>query len=149
MTPNEDAVNLSMGRLLAVALVLAVTTGAIHLYLGAVTLAGAPLGLQGPFLGMGLVYLGGVALIAAGIRRGLLIKVSAIWVVVLILAWIPNALAGGYPAASALGYADKAIEVVLLAILAVLVVNARDVPGGLDRIAPTLRARSRRRAGAA
>lgn|GEM_PF-6213734 len=100
--------------LLNIALVLAVLTAVLHLYIG-LLVYGIPLGV--PLVMIGLVYLGGVALIAANNRRDLWLKIGIYWVVLVIVLWAVSAAANAPNTNIALAYIDKAIEFVLLGIL--------------------------------
>lgn len=103
--------------LLGVAAALAVATGLIHLFIAATGQAG---GAEPAFWGIGLVYLVGVGLILAGVRRELFLEIGLYWVVVLLLAWAGGAVSGSPVSLSTLGFVDKAIEAVLLVVLLVM-----------------------------
>lgn len=89
------------------AVALAVATGALHVYVGAVD-ARLPLVLAG------LGFLGGVGVFLAGWRGRRLYLAALGYTGVQVVAWaVVNA--GAY---TALGYADKAVQVLLIAVLA-------------------------------
>lgn len=91
------------------ALTLAVATGVIHIFVGAVDA-------RPPLVLAGLGFLGGVGLFLADYRRPLLYPVGALYTAVQIVAWaVVNA--GDY---TALGYADKAVQLALVAVLVLL-----------------------------
>ncbi|HZY47572.1 MAG TPA: hypothetical protein VFE96_07225 [Candidatus Bathyarchaeia archaeon] len=100
--------------LLKVALVLAVVIAILHLYIGLVNY-GIPLGI--PLVLIALVYLGGVAMIAANYRRDLWLKVALGWVVLVIVLWALSAAVNAPNTMTLLAFLDKAIEVVLLGLL--------------------------------
>lgn len=98
-----------LGGLQWAAVVLAVTTGVLHLYAGAI---------DGrlPLVVAGLGFLGGVGLFLAGYRNRRLYLVALAYTGIQVVAWaVVNA--GTY---STLGYADKAIQLLLIVVLAVL-----------------------------
>lgn len=98
-----------LGGLHRIAVALAVATGVIHVYVGAVD-ARLPLVLAG------LGFLGGAGLFLADYRRQLLYPVGAVYTTVQIVAWaVVNA--GTY---TPLGYLDKAVQVALVVVLAIL-----------------------------
>ncbi|AAG19430.1 MULTISPECIES: hypothetical protein [Halobacterium] len=98
-------------------IVLAVATGVLHLVLG-VSL-GLP-GLGGSLFVAGVGYLGGTAAILVGVRRRLVYLLGIPFTIGQIAAWyVVNA-----PSFSALGIADKVVQVALIAVLAVLYARA-------------------------
>ncbi|WP_435333027.1 DUF7475 family protein [Haloarchaeobius sp. TZWWS8] len=102
-------------RLHWVAIVLAVTTGIVHLYL---------YWMQEfiPFLLAGLGFLGAVALLVAGVNRRLLYAVGIPFTASQIAVWVVQ----GMPE-FVLGVADKSVQVALIASLAYLFVTERRV----------------------
>jgi hypothetical protein len=101
-------------NLLNIALVLAAVTAVLHLYIG-VLVYGIPLGV--PLILIALVYLGGIGLIAANNRRDLWVKIGVYWVIIVILLWAASAAVNSPNTNSALAYADKAVEFILLGVL--------------------------------
>jgi hypothetical protein len=101
-------------NLLNIALVLAAVTAVLHLYIG-VLVYGIPLGV--PLILIALVYLGGIGLIAANNRRDLWVKIGVYWVITVILLWAASAAVNSPNTNSALAYADKAVEFILLGVL--------------------------------
>jgi hypothetical protein len=101
-------------NLLNIALVLAAVTAVLHLYIGLV-IYGVPLGI--PLVLIALVYLGGIGLIAANNRRDLWLKISIYWIIIVIVLWAASAAVNAPNTNSALAYADKAVEFILLGIL--------------------------------
>jgi len=93
---------------------LAAITAILHFYIG-VVIVGLPTGIF--LILIGLVYLGGIGLIAARYRQDLLLKVGIVWVVVVIVLWAGAAAENAVGTRDPLAYADKIIEVVLLAVL--------------------------------
>jgi hypothetical protein len=100
--------------LLNLALALAALTAVLHLYIG-LLVYGIPLGV--PLILIALVYLGGVALIAANNRRDRWLKMGIYWVILVIVLWAVSAAANAPNTNIALAYVDKAVEFVLLGIL--------------------------------
>lgn len=100
--------------LLNLVLVLATLTAVLHLYIG-LLVYGVPLGV--PLVLIALVYLGGVALIAANNRRDRWLKMGIYWVVLVIFLWAVSAAANAPNTNIAQAYVDKAVEFVLLGIL--------------------------------
>ena len=101
-------------NLLNIALVLAAITAILHLYIGALVY-GIPLGV--PLILIGLVYLGGIGLIAANKRRDVWIKIGVYWVVIVIILWAASAAVNAPNTNSPLAYTDKAVEFILLGVL--------------------------------
>ena len=97
-----------------------VVTGAIHLYYGAVEATGFGniygLSYTNWFYIMGLIYFIGAALISVNIKPAVFEALSAIYAAILIVIYLIKD--GG--ASGNIGYADKAIEVLLIIVLAVL-----------------------------
>ena len=92
---------------------LAVVTGVLHLYLGALFITD-PMGWSFLFAGVG--FLGGVAALLVDYRRRLLYLLGVPFTAGQIVAWyVVNA-----PEFSALGYLDKVVQVALIAVLVVL-----------------------------
>lgn len=89
-----------------VAVALAIVTGVLHVYVGVVE-GRAPLVLAG--LGFG----GGVALYLYGVRRRLLLLAGVAFTLFQIVAWAV-VQAGAY---TAVGYVDKTVQVLLVAVL--------------------------------
>src|SRR5436189_1550431 len=100
--------------LLETALVLAAVTAVLHLYIG-IWVYGIPLGV--PLILIGLVYLGGIGLVAANNRRDLWLKIGIYWVVIVIVLWAASAAVNAPNTNIALAYVAKAVELVLLGIL--------------------------------
>ncbi len=100
-------------NLLNIALVLAAVTAVLHLYIGLV-IYGVPLGI--PLVLIALVYLGGIGLIAANNRRDLWLKIGIYWIIIVIVLWAASAAVNAPNTNSALAYADKAVEFILLGI---------------------------------
>jgi hypothetical protein len=113
-TGNTAALRSYPNGLLNLALVLAALTAVLHLYIG-LLVYGIPLGV--PLVMIALVYLGGIALIAANNRRDRWLKIGIFWVVLVIVLWAVSAAANAPNTNIALAYVDKAIEFVLLGIL--------------------------------
>lgn len=101
-------------RLLYSALVLAIISAILHLYIGLVAY-GIPLGV--PLVLIALVYLGGTAMIAANYRRSLWLRVAPWWVALVIVLWALTAAVDAQNTRSLLAYLSKAVEVVLLGLL--------------------------------
>ena len=100
--------------LLYSALVLAIISAILHLYIGLIVY-GIPLGV--PLVLIALVYLGGTVMIAANYRRSLWLRVAPGWVALVIVLWALSAAVDAPNTRSILAYLSKAIEVVLLALL--------------------------------
>jgi hypothetical protein len=65
-----------------------------------------------------LIYLAGVAAYFANLKRDLVLKVAPIWVVLLLVTWAGAAASGASaPPREPIAFADKGIEVALLAVL--------------------------------
>ena len=96
------------------ALVLAAISGILELYSGLVTI-GLPLGL--PLLLIGLVYFGGIALVAANFKRDLMIKVGIGWTLLIIILWAASAAVDAAGTRATVSYVVKGIEVILLILL--------------------------------
>lgn len=112
-------------RLHWVAIVLALTTGVVHLYLYWVQEFL-------PFLLAGLGFIGAVVLLVAGVNRRALYVVGVPFTGVQIVAW----LAMGMPD-FALGVFDKTVELALITALAYLFVTERRAKRALDAPADT------------
>lgn len=104
---------LSVG-LLSSALVLAVVSAILHLYIG-VAVYGIPLGV--PLILIALVYLGGTGMIVANYRRSLWLRIAPTWVSLVIVLWALSAAVNAVHTRDVLAYFDKAIELVLLGLL--------------------------------
>ena len=100
--------------LLNVALVLVAVTAILHLYIG-IWVYGIPLGV--PLILIGLVYLGGIGLVAVNNRRDLWLKIGIYWVIIVIVLWAASAAVNAPNTNIALAYVTKAVEFVLLGIL--------------------------------
>src|SRR6266852_5393609 len=116
MSEKSDATAASLPRrypkiLLNIALVLAGVTAILHLYIG-IVVYGIPLGI--PLILIALVYLGGIGLISANNRRDLWLKIGIYWVIIVIVLWAASAAVNAPNTNSALAYADKAVEFILL-----------------------------------
>ena len=122
-----------MHRLLPVALVLATATGVFHIYIGALNLAGmnpaVPVEARTPsgisFVGMGAIYLVGVGLIAANVKRSLWTKVGLGYAIVPIPAWAEAAAADFPGTREPFAYVDKVIEVFLAGLLVKILRDSR------------------------
>lgn len=91
------------------AVVLAGATGLLHLYIGVVDT-------RLPLVLAGLGFLGGVGVFLAGARDRRLYLAAIAYTAVQVVAWaVVNA--GAY---TAVGYADKAVQVALIGVLVVL-----------------------------
>lgn len=100
--------------LLYSALVLAIISAILHLYIGLIVY-GIPLGV--PLVLIAFVYLGGTVMIAANYRRSLWLRIAPGWVALVIVLW---ALSAGVDAPNTrifLAYSSKVVEVVLLVLL--------------------------------
>ncbi len=104
-------------RLLNPALVLAVISAILHLYIG-VAIYGIPLGV--PLILIALVYLGGTGMIIANYRRSLWLKIAPAWVSLVLILWALSAAVNAVHTRDLLSYFDKAIELVLLGLLLVM-----------------------------
>ncbi len=104
-------------RLLNPALVLAVISAILHLYIG-VAIYGIPLGV--PLILVALVYLGGTGMIIANYRRSLWLKIAPAWVSLVLILWALSAAVNAVHTRDLLSYFDKAIELVLLGLLLVM-----------------------------
>ncbi len=93
---------------------LTLATGLIHVYIGVDSLLEGSAGAGIVFIGMAIPYLVGLALILGGVRPLLWLRVGAGYTALLLVLW---AAAG---TRDTLAYADKAIEIALLALLVVL-----------------------------
>ncbi len=112
-----------MSALRWTAVLLLVVPGIIHIYYGAVdaTTFGNIYGLSYTnwFYIMGLIYFVGAAIIAANIMPKVFEALAALYAAILIVIYIlQDAGSSG-----AIGYADKAIEVLLIIVLLVLLVQ--------------------------
>jgi len=96
----------SLGAEHWIAVVLVAVTGVLHLYAGVVE--GAP-----PVLIAGVGFFGALALFLVGYRRRLLYAVGVVYTGVQIPLWYV-VKAGAY---TPVGYVDKAVQVVLVALL--------------------------------
>lgn len=107
---------------LPAALVLAAATGIFHLWWASLLFQFQEQDLGIYFVGMGVIYLVGVGLIAANVKRDLGIRVGIGYVALLLVAWAYNAAFDPGPTAAndPYAYLDKGIEVVLLILLIVL-----------------------------
>ena len=101
-------------RFLKPALVLAIVTAFLHLYIG-VVIFGIPLGV--PLILIAFVYLGGTGMIVANYRRSLWLKIAPAWVSLVIILWALSAAVNAVHTRDLLAYFDKAIELVLLGLL--------------------------------
>ena len=101
-------------RLLYSALVLAIISAILHLYIGLVAY-GIPLGV--PLVLIALVYLGGTVMIATNYHRSLWLRVAIGWVALVIVLWALSAAVDAPNTRSILAYLSKAVEVLLLALL--------------------------------
>lgn len=99
----------SLASIHLVAVVLALLTGLFHLYAGLVE-GRAPVTLAG------LGFIGGIGLFLVGVRRRLLYPIAIAYTGVQIPLWYV-AKAGEF---TALGYADKAVQVLLIVVLAAI-----------------------------
>lgn len=115
----------SLTRLHWAAAVLAAITGIIHLFLGVTGLLGTVIGtgLAVAFLLAGLGFFGGLWLGLVDYRRPLLYAAGIPYVAVQLVLWyvlnfdsVADLLANAGP----IGYVDKAVQVVLIVVLAVL-----------------------------
>ncbi len=104
-------------RLLNPALVLAVISAILHLYIG-VAIYGILLGV--PLILIALVYLGGTGMIIANYRRSLWLKIAPAWVSLVLILWALSAAVNAVHTRDLLSYFDKAIELVLLGLLLVM-----------------------------
>ena len=104
-------------RLLNPALVLAVISAILHLYIG-VAIYGIPLGV--PLILIALVYLGGTGMIIANYRRSLWLKIAPAWVSLVLLLWALSAAVNAVHTRDLLAYFDKATELVLLGLLLIM-----------------------------
>ena len=96
-----------------VGVALALVTGVLHLYLGALFITN-PMGWSFIFAGVG--FLGGVVAVLMDYRRRLLYLLGIPFTAGQIVAWyVVNA-----PDFSALGYLDKVVQVALVVVLVVL-----------------------------
>lgn len=103
----------SLSSLHWLGIALAVVTGVIHLYLGALFIT-SPMGWS--FLAAGVGFLGGVAAVLVDYRRRLLYLLGVPFTAGQIVAWyVVNA-----PDFSALGYLDKVVQIALIVVLVVL-----------------------------
>ena len=91
------------------AIVLAFLTGVIHVFVGVV-------GGRLPLTLAGLGFFGAIVLFLADVRRQLLYVVGIVYTGIQVVLWLV-VQAGEY---TTIGYVDKAIQVVLIAILAYL-----------------------------
>src|SRR5207302_3444692 len=66
---------------------------------------------------IGLVYLGGIGLVAVNNRRDLWLKIGIYWVIIVIVLWAASAAVNAPNTNIALAYVAKAVEFVLLGIL--------------------------------
>jgi hypothetical protein len=106
-----------------VGVVLALVSGAIHLYLG-VSFLSSPLG--PPFLLAGLGFLGAVALVLLDVRRHLVYLVGVPFTGVQIAIWYQVQVAErGLFNLGPLDYVDKAAQVLLVVILLYLIREER------------------------
>jgi hypothetical protein len=96
------------------ALVLAAISGILEIYSGVITI-GLLLGL--PLVLIGLVYFGGIALVAANYKRGLMIKIGIGWTLLIIVLWAASAAVNAAGTRETVSYVVKGIEVVLLILL--------------------------------
>ena len=101
-------------RFLNPALVLAVLSAILHLYIG-VVIYGIPLGV--PLILIAFVYLGGTGMIVANYRRSLWLKIAPAWVSLVIILWALSAAVNAVHTRDLLAYFDKAIELALLGLL--------------------------------
>jgi len=99
------------------ALVLAVVSAILHLYIG-VAIYGIPLGV--PLILIALVYLGGTGMIIANYRRSLWLKIAPAWVSLVLILWALSAAVNAVHTRDLLSYFDKAMELVLLGLLLVM-----------------------------
>jgi hypothetical protein len=107
----------SLGTIHWFALLAVVTTGVIHVYAGVIE-ARIPVSLAG------LGFLGATVLFLTDYRRSFLYPVGIVYTAVQIPLWYV-ARAGEY---TALGYVDKAVQGILIVVLAYLYWQARDAP---------------------
>ena len=101
-------------NLLIVAVVLSALTSVLHLYIGFLVYE-IPLGI--PLVLIALVYLGGIALVAANYRRDLWLKIGIYWVIIVIVLWAASAAVNAPNTNIPLAYVDKSVEFILLGIL--------------------------------
>ena len=101
-------------NLLNIALGLSALTAVLHLYIG-LQVYGIPLGV--PLILIAIVYIGGIALIAANNRRALWLKIGIYWVIIVIVLWAASAAVDAPNTNIPLAYIDKAVEFILLGIL--------------------------------
>lgn len=103
----------SLAGLHWLAIVLALLTGVLHVY------AGLDGGVRIPLILAGLGFFGGTVLFLMNYRRRLLYPVAIIYTGIQIPAWyVVNA--GQY---TTVGYVDKAVQILLVAVLAYLYVT--------------------------
>jgi hypothetical protein len=107
----------SLGTVHWLAILLVLTTGVIHVYAGVIE-ARVPVALAG------LGFIGATVLFLTDYRRSLLYPVGIVYTAVQIPLWYV-AKAGEY---TALGYVDKAIQVILVVVLAYLYWRTRGAP---------------------
>jgi hypothetical protein len=105
--------------LIASVLLLALATGVIHAWIGLDFLLTGLTTSALLFLGMALPYFAGVLLYIAGIARRWVVRLGAVYVVVLLGAWLVDGTR------DMLAYVTKVIELALLAGLVVLLVVDR------------------------
>jgi len=110
------AASTSLSSLHWLGIALAVATGVLHLYLGALFV---PSGLGISFVVAAIGFVGGAGALALDIdvSRRPLYALGALWTLGQIVAWY----AVNAPNFSTLGYVDKAIQVALIAVLIVLI----------------------------
>ena len=125
MGPPMGAAAAPRTPLLWAAALLAIVTGALHLYF-AFTLFSAEYGLQLAFVGMGVIYFVGAALGLTGWKHDLVIKGAMAWVVLLIITWALGAAYGRTPNVEPIAFVDKAIEAVLLVVLFLLMRESKE-----------------------
>jgi hypothetical protein len=95
-------------------LVLAAISGILEFYSGVVTI-GLLLGL--PLVLIGLVYFGGIVLVAVNYKRDLVIKIGIGWTLLIIILWAASAAVNATGTRATASYIDKGIEVILLILL--------------------------------
>ena len=105
--------------LVVVALALALVTGAIHAYLGVVGFVDGDNAVGVIFVGMAIPFFIGVVFIVLGFMRRFWLKVGLGYAVLLLAAW------AAVGQRDALAYADKVVEVALVAALVVSLARGR------------------------
>jgi hypothetical protein len=103
--------------------VLALATGIFHLFWASLLFQFGDALLGTLFVGMGIIYLVGVGLTAANVKRDLWYRVGAGYVALLLVAWAYTAAFDPEPTAARdpLAFLDKVVEVVLLVLLVLAV----------------------------